>query len=115
MGEVGYTIGRVIAFVFITALFYGLYKYLPYKKIRWQTALLAAFFSGVAFEIAKSIFATYVTSFRPGSIYTGTVAALVIAVLWVYYAAIVFVVGGEVAQVYELRRTRRLQREAFED
>jgi hypothetical protein len=29
--------------------------------------------------------------------------------VWVYYAALVFVLGGEVGQVYELRRVRRLQ------
>jgi len=36
-------------------------------------------------------------------------------VLWVYYAAVVFILGGEVGQVFELRRMRRLQREAFEE
>jgi membrane protein len=115
MGDLEYTLLRLIAFVSIIALFYGLYKYLPFKKIRWQTALLAAAFTGIAFEIARTIFAFYARSFTPGSFYTGTVAALVIAVVWVYYAAIVFILGGEVAQVYELRRMRRLQRETFED
>jgi hypothetical protein len=28
---------------------------------------------------------------------------------------LIFILGGEVAQVYELRRVRKLQREAFED
>jgi membrane protein len=115
MGDLEYTLLRLIAFVSIIALFYGLYKYLPFKKIRWQTALLAAAFTGIAFEIARTIFAIYARSFTPGSFYTGTVAALVIAVVWVYYAAIVFILGGEVAQVYGLRRMRRLQRETFED
>jgi hypothetical protein len=27
----------------------------------------------------------------------------------------IFILGGEVGQVYELRRVRRLQRETFED
>jgi membrane protein len=36
-------------------------------------------------------------------------------VFWVYYAACVFILGGEVAQVYELRRTRRTQRAVLED
>ncbi|MGI9090975.1 MAG: YihY/virulence factor BrkB family protein, partial [Gemmatimonadaceae bacterium] len=78
MGTLEYTLGRVVAFVFIAALFYGLYKFLPYKKIRWQTALVACTFTGLMFEIAKSAFAIYVRSFHPGSLYTGTVAALVI-------------------------------------
>lgn len=115
MGSLEYTLGRVIAFLFIAALFFGLYKFLPYKKIRWQTALVACGFTGVMFEIAKSLFAIYVRSFHPGSLYTGTVAALVITILWVYYAAVVFILGGEVAQVYELRHMRRRQHEAFEE
>jgi membrane protein len=115
MGTLEYTLGRIVAFVFIAALFFGLYKYLPYKKMRWQTALVAAAFTGVMFEIAKFGFTYYVTSFKPGSLYTGTVAALVIVVLWVYYASLVFILGGEVAQVFELRHVRHRQREAFED
>jgi len=39
----------------------------------------------------------------------------VILVFWVYYAALIFILGGEVGRVYELRRVRRLQREALED
>ncbi len=115
MGNVEYTLGRILAFVFIAALFFGLYMYLPYKRMRWQTALLACIFTGVMFEIAKFAFAYYVTSFKPGSLYTGTIAALIIVVLWVYYASMVFILGGEVAQVYELRHVRRRQHEAFED
>ncbi|MGI9091346.1 MAG: YhjD/YihY/BrkB family envelope integrity protein, partial [Gemmatimonadaceae bacterium] len=71
--------------------------------------------TGLMFEIAKSAFAIYVRSFHPGSLYTGTVAALVITILWVYYAAVVFILGGEVAQVYDLRHMRRRQHEAFEE
>jgi len=115
MGGLEYTLGRIVAFVFIATLFFGLYKYLPYKKMRWQTALVACTFTGVMFEIAKSAFGYYVTSFKPGSLYTGTIAALVIVVLWVYYASMVFILGGEVAQVYELRHVRKRQHEAFED
>ena len=44
-----------------------------------------------------------------------TLYALVIVVFWVYYAAMIFILGREVGQVYELRRVRRLQRETFED
>lgn len=115
MGTVEYTIGRLVAFVFIGALFYALYKYIPNKRIRWQTALVATAFSAAAFEAARSVFAAYARSFHPGSLYTGTIAALVIVIIWVYYASIVFILGGEVAQVFELRHVRHRQHEAFED
>jgi membrane protein len=113
MSDLEYWIGRALAFVFITTMFFALYKYLPIRKVRTRTALLAAVFAGVLFELAKQVFKWVVLSLNPQSIYTGTIAALIIVVVWVYYAALVFLIGGEVGQVYELRRTRKLQREVF--
>ncbi|MCR4340381.1 MAG: YihY/virulence factor BrkB family protein [Gemmatimonadaceae bacterium] len=115
MGDVEYTIGRIVAFTSIAILFFSLYKFLPKRKIRWQMALVAATFSSVMFEIAKYAFGILIVSFSPQTMYTGTVAAAVITVIWVYYGALIFILGGEVGQVFELRRVRKLQREVFED
>jgi len=115
MGTVEYVFGRFVAFVFVALMFFALYKFLPNRKIRSQTAWLASLFTSGMFEVAKNLFTTYVAEFNPGSLYTGTLYALVIIVFWVYYAAMIFILGGEVGQVYELRRVRRLQRETFED
>ena len=113
MGQFEYWIGRGLSFVFITLMFFALYKYLPVRKVRTRTALLAAGFSGLSFEAAKQIYRLVIRSMNPSSLYTGTIAALVIIVVWTYYAALIFLIGGEVGQVYELRRTRKLQREVF--
>jgi membrane protein len=115
MGQLEYNLGQLLAFSFIATMFFSLYKFLPHRKIRWKTALIAALFTGVLLEVAKRAFSAYVRSFNPGSFYSGTVAALVLTVIWVYYASFIFIIGGEVAQVYELRRVRKKQREAFED
>jgi len=113
MGDVEYWIGRGLAYVFITLMFFALYKYLPVRKVRTKTAWLAAALSGLLFEGAKQVFRLVIASMNPSTLYTGTIAALVIIVVWVYYAALIFLIGGEVGQVYELRRTRRMQREVF--
>ena len=115
MGGLEYWAGRLVAFGVMTLMFYGLFKYLPNRRIRPITALIAALFTSVLFEAFRNVFTAYVQSFNPGSLYTGTLAALVILVIFVYYAATIFILGGEVGQVYELRRVRRMQREAFED
>jgi membrane protein len=114
MGSVEYTLGRGIAFAFIVLLFFALYKYLPDRRVRWRTALLAAIVASVLFEVAKNLYTVWVGSFSATSIYTGTLFAVVSVVFWVYYAAVIFILGGEVAQVHELRRMQRLQRETFE-
>lgn len=113
MSGLEYWIGRVIAFAFIAMMFFALYKYLPIRKVRTRTAWLAATFAGLLLEVARQVFHYVLGNLTPESMYGGTIAAMVIIVVWVYYAALIFLIGGEVGQVYELRRTRRLQREVF--
>ena len=114
-GGLEYTAGRLLGFLIVTLMFFALYKFLPIRRVRTKTAWVAALFTTVMFELAKVAFNVYVDSFNPGSLYTGAVAAVVVIVVWVYYAALIFILGGEVGQVFELRRTRKRQREVFLD
>lgn len=102
-------VGRSLSFAVITLMFFLLYKYLPVRRVRTRTAWLAAAFAGLLFEVAKHVFRLVVLNINVSSLYTGTIAAAIIVVAWVYYAAVIFLIGGEVGQVYEVRRTRRLQ------
>ncbi|MEO7713460.1 MAG: YihY/virulence factor BrkB family protein [Gemmatimonadaceae bacterium] len=104
---------RGVAAALLALMFFALYKFLPIRRVRTKTAWVAALFTSVMFEVARFLFSFYVSSFNPGSLYAGTVAAVVVVVSWTYYAAVVFILGGEVGQVYELRRTRKRQREVF--
>ena len=113
MGGLAYAVGRLLAFVFTTTMFFSLYQVLPPRRIRWKTALVASLFTSAMFEIARNVFSAYVRSFNPGSLYTGALTAIVVIVIWVYYASLIFILGGEVGQVFELRRVRRMQREVF--
>ncbi|HET7632228.1 MAG TPA: YihY/virulence factor BrkB family protein [Gemmatimonadaceae bacterium] len=113
MGSLEYTLGRIVAFLFLALMFFAIYRYLPARRVRWQTAAVASTFTSVLFEVARQLFSILVRHYNPGSAYTGALAAIIVVVVWVYYSAIVFILGGEVGQVFELRRTRRRQREVF--
>jgi membrane protein len=115
MGTLEFYVGWTLAFAVLVLMFFALYKFLPVRRIRWQPALLAASFTGSMFELARYGFTAFLESFNPGSLYTGTIYVIVIMVMWVYYTSVIFILGGEVGQVYELRRVRRMQRETFED
>ncbi len=114
MGGVAYIVGRLIAFLFLVLTFFALYKYLPNRRIRVQQALVGGLTTAFLFEAARNLWTAYTQSFDPGSLYTGTLYAVVSLVFWVYYSALIFIIGGEVAQANDLRRVRRLQRETFE-
>lgn len=98
--------------LFSTSLFYVIFKYLPSRRIYWRTSVVASLFCAVTFEIAKRLYALYVTRFvtldRVAS--DANLVAFLLFVLWIYYTAYMFLLGGEVAETYDLIRMRRQQR-----
>ena len=111
MGTVEYLIGRGLAFLFIALMFFALYKYLPIRRVPARAAWVATAFTSVAFEAARVLFSVYGSMFGQAGLYSRTLAVIIVVVVWFYYAALIFILGGEVGQVYQLRRVRREQRE----
>jgi membrane protein len=105
---------RLLAFGFILLMFILIYRFLPKRRTPWRISIVAALFTSIVWELLKGIFAWYVAAVADYRTTYGTLSTLVILFLWVYYSAIVFVLGGEVAQVYDLLRRRRRQRELLE-
>jgi membrane protein len=106
--------GRLLAFVFILLMFLLIYRYLPRRRTPWRMAMVAAVFTALAWELIKGLFAVYILHAPSWQRVYGALVTPVIIVLWIYYSAVVFILGGEVAHVYELLRVRRLQRELLE-
>ncbi|HXF96183.1 MAG TPA: YihY/virulence factor BrkB family protein [Gemmatimonadales bacterium] len=103
---------QLVAFASSAALFFVIFKVVPARRIHWRTALVASLFCALAFEVAKRLFTLYLANFatldRLAS--DANVAAFLLFLLWVYYTAFVFLLGGEVAETYDLVRLRRIQR-----
>lgn len=102
---------EITAFALGVVLFVVVFKFLPSRRIYWRTALVAAVFCSLGFEVAKRLYALYVTRFatldRVAS--DANVVALFLFLLWVYYTAYLFLLGGEIAEAYDLIRMRKSQ------
>lgn len=105
---------RAGALLTIWFMFLLIYRFLPYRRIQWRTALVAATFTAVFIELLKQAFAWYVTSIAGYRTAYANLANLFVIFLWIYYSAVIFIVGGEVAQVTSLLRIRRRQKERLE-
>lgn len=102
-------LARLLAFGSVWALFLVLYRYAPARRPPWRTVLVAATFTAVVFEITKLVFSWYVTSVADyGSTY-GNLATVAVLFIWIHYGSIVFILGGEVGQVYTMRRAWRVR------
>lgn len=102
---------QILAFWTIWFMFLLVYRYLPPRRIRWSTAVIAATFTSLLVEALKYGFTFYVENFANFNAFWGNVATFVILVLWIYYTSVVFILGGQVAQVVAMYRTRKRQRE----
>jgi membrane protein len=99
-----------ISYLTAWILFLGIYRYTPARWVPWKTALVAATFTATLFEALKYAFSWYVTSVADyGSTY-GNLIAIAVLFFWIYYGSIVFILGGEVAQVWTMRRALRASR-----
>jgi len=101
----------IIAFVSLWIMFLLIYRYLPARRIQWRTALIAASFAAILFEVLKQAFAWYVNNFAEFNSTYGSFAFVAIVVIYVYYMSIVFILGGEVAQIAALLLFGRRQLE----
>lgn len=93
-------------------LFFLVFKLLPSRRIGWRTALVAAVFCSLGFEVAKRLYALYLTRFVTFDQLASdaNVVALLLFLLWIYSTACLFLLGGEVAEMFDLIRMRRAQR-----
>jgi membrane protein len=105
MGGLEYALVRLLALALLSGVFTALYRWLPKRRTPWLSALAGGVTAGVLFEIARVIFAFVVSRFPPGSIWTGTLGALVVIVFWTYYAALTFVLGAETASATQEERS----------
>jgi len=101
--------GFLISLGSIWARFFVVYRYLPVRRIPWRTAIVAASFSAVLHETLKFGFSWYVTEVADYSTTWGNLATVAVLFFWIYYEAVVFILGGEVAQVYTMRKASKVQ------
>lgn len=100
-----------LAFLTIWFMFVLIYRYLPARRIQWRTAVMSATFTALLFELMKYAFGWYFATYPAYSSTYQSLASIAIVVIYVYYMAIAFILGGEVGQVASLQRVRRRQKE----
>ena len=109
LGSTQRVMAALLAFLSIWALFVIVYWYVPTRRTSWRRSWVAATVMAVSFELMKWGFGWYVTSVADYTTAYGNLVTLVVLFFWIYYASVVFVLSGEVAQVYTMRKARKVQ------
>ena len=88
-----------ISFVVITCLFASMFKVLPDAKIGWSSVWSGAAVTSFLFILGKMGVAVYAGSQNMANTY-GAAGSLVLILVWVYYSAMIFLLGAEFTQVW---------------
>ena len=103
---------KVLAFASAVVVFVVVFRYAPAHRLRRDTAVFAALICAGGFELAKLLLGIYIRMVmgNHGLVSDATITAVLLFVVWVYYMSFVFLLGGQIAQVYDLRRRLGQQR-----
>lgn len=84
----------VISLLLTIGAFTLLYVTVPNRAISWRDAAAGGALAGLAFEVAKRVFAQYVTKFPTYTMVYGSIAAIPIFLLWIYMFWMITLLGA---------------------
>lgn len=80
-----------------------MYHYLPDRHVRWRRAVGGGAFTAALMLAGRAVIGWYLERSDPGSAY-GSMGALVITLVWIYYAGLIVFIGAVLTAVVDERR-----------
>jgi membrane protein len=105
----GQVLTQVTALLFSVSLFYLVYRHASPRRLPRGAALAASVFTAGLFELAKRLYGWYIVHAAVVNRFSAdaSTGVAILFVLWIYYTALVFLVGAVVAETWDLRSRQR--------
>jgi len=91
-------------------IFAVLYKFMPIIKIHKRSVAIGALWAALFWVGAKILFGIYLSNFTTFSRIYGVYALGIVVAFWIYYSAAVFILGAEIAKLFDERLNERIIR-----
>jgi membrane protein len=100
---------ELISVLMAFAVFLVIYKFIPHTHTDWSDIWLGALVAALLFEVGRNVFVLYLNNFGNfGQIY-GSLAAVMVLLVWIFISALILIIGAELASEYA-RLKRGVQR-----
>lgn len=99
-----------LTFAVISVLFAAMFKVLPDAKVEWRDVWVGAVGTALLFVVGKFLIGLYIGQSDPGSTF-GAAGALAVLLVWIYYAAVILLLGAEFTQVWMKHHGREIEPE----
>ena len=105
-----YVLNFILTFAVISLLFAAIFKVLPDAKVGWRDVWVGAVATALFFVIGKFLIGLYIGKSDPGSAF-GAAGALAVLLVWIYYAAVILLLGAEFTQAWMKMHGREIEPE----
>ncbi|MBB3209224.1 membrane protein [Rhodopirellula rubra] len=106
--ELGSAINQLVSFLVITVTFAAIFRFMPDAKIRWRDVWVGAAFTSVLFLLGRLALSIYLSYSDPGEQLGAAAGSLAVILVWVYYSAMIVLLGAEFTRVWVTHSGRRL-------
>jgi membrane protein len=105
----GMLVTQTVAFVFSVSVFYIVYRHASPRRLPRRAAFAGSLFTAVLFEVAKRAFGWYLHNLAVVNRFSAdaNIGAVILFVLWLYYTALVFLIGAVVSETWDLWHRQR--------
>lgn len=86
-------------FIILVAVFSGIYAFLPQRKSKYISQLPGAAASGVGWIGFSYLFSVYIRYFSKFPVLYGSLTALALLMLWVYFCLYMFLIGAQINEI----------------
>jgi membrane protein len=87
------------------------YLYIPRRRVNWKAAFIGALVATALFIIVRPIFFQYVQQFGEFSLIYGSIAVIIILVIWAWIGGLILLFGGELVSHIQQMCIEELSRE----
>ncbi len=95
-------LATIASLVVYAIAFAFMYHFLPDRRVHWRIALAGGAFTAVLFVLGRIGISWYLANASTANAY-GAMGALMLAMLWVYYASIILFIGAVVTATIDER------------
>lgn len=103
-----FTIPVLLSGIITLIIFMLLFKFLPDAIIQWKDVFAGALFTTILFTVGKYLIGLYIGNSNITSTF-GSAGALASLMLWVYYSAMILILGAEFTQLWAKNRAAQIK------
>ncbi|EMI42932.1 ribonuclease BN [Rhodopirellula sp. SWK7] len=101
-GLLGGVVNFFVQAVVVLIVFAAIFKYMPDAIVEWKDVLVGAALTTALFLVGRFLLQVYFMYSEPGA-QLGAAASLAVLLVWVYYTAVIVLLGAEATQTYAVR------------